>query len=576
MKSILTAATLAFAALIVVAPAPHAQSAAQSATSAKAPALSSAKTAAPTTNAASAPTTPAGPLIADVHASPYRGLAYDRPNLRNQRFDLRDATLLDIIALAYDRDNTTILGGPTWLELDRYDITTMVPSLKTSSPNPANPAAISQSNPFDPVRPILQRILAERFQLTFHTQDKPLPGYVMTVAKSGLKMTEAKDPDAPPSCHGEQDKDHPGQTVLACTSETVTLFLKTFGGIYPHRVVDNTGLTKAYDFSLAMSFQNIRTRDQLVHIYTDALASVGLIVTPADVPQPAMVIDAADRIPTPNQPDLVKQIPPMPPLEFEVATIKPAADNELQGIMPRGSQLTFSAQLLQELIVRAWQLATGATLGPAVDALPKQRYTVLVKLPPEIDARMVWEDQDEVDSMLQKLLIDRFGIKYHWTDQTRPGYVLLPGSGPPKMKPADPNSRSFCKTGPPPGEKDMTSAPDSPYDHEFYCQNVTMDQFAELLQGVGWVEIKNRVPNRTGLAGAWDFTVYFTSGHKLRIDTAAAEAAAKQSGDSMAAPVNGLSMADAFRKELGLRLEQQPITLPTLVLDHLNPTPTAN
>jgi uncharacterized protein (TIGR03435 family) len=176
--------------------------------------------------------------------------------------------------------------------------------------------------------------------------------------------------------------------------------------------------------------------------------------------------------------------------------------------------------------------------------------------------------------MLQKLLIDRFQIKYHWGQQTQDGYVLLAGT--PKMKKADPNSRSFCKYGPPPGEKDVRSGPDSPFDHESHCQNVTMDQFADLAQPLAESEIKNRVVNKTGLAGSYDFTLYYTSGRKLRTDAAAAEAAAKQAGDATAAPAGGLSVVDAFRKELGLRLEKQPGTYPALILDHIEQTPTEN
>jgi uncharacterized protein (TIGR03435 family) len=287
-----------------------------------------------------------------------------------------------------------------------------------------------------------------------------------------------------------------------------------------------------------------------------------------------MVVDKVDRVPTPNAPDIAKLIPALPDLEFEVASIRPSADGEPQGMTrPAGSQITFTGLLLQELIERAWNLPTAAALGDALQLMPKQRYTVLVKLPPDIDARAVWQDQDQVNDMLKKLLIDRFQIKYHLGDQMRTGYVLLPGT--PKMKKANPDSRSFCKYGPPAREKDMEGA-DSLYDREFHCQNVTMDQFADLLQSVAGVEIKTRVPNKTGLEGAYDFSVYFTTGHKLRVDSAAADVAAKQAGNATAEPVAGMSIEDAFRKELGLRLEQQHLMLPTLILDHFEKEPTEN
>jgi uncharacterized protein (TIGR03435 family) len=523
-----------------------------------------------------APPAATGPLVVDAHASPYRATVWYRMNLGHQRFDMRDATILDLISFAYNREDDAILAGPTWIGFDHFDIVASVPSLKPPSlnPDPAN-AAGPLPNPYDPIRPIIKRTLEERFHLKYHTEQRPLPGYIMTVAKDGAKLAAAKDPTAPPTCHGEQDKSVPGQSTLTCTSETITQFLASFGGIYPHPVIDRTGLTKAYDFTLRFNFANMNTRNAYIRTYTDVFSKqLGLVVAPGDVPQPAIVVDSVDR-PTPNPPDIAKLIPAMPDLEFEVATIKPAADTEPKGAMRfAGSQVTYGSFSVQEILVQAFQLPTGAMLGNAPPWIDHTRYTILVKLPTDLDARAVWQNQDQVDNMLQKLLIDRFQIKYHWGEQTQDGYVLLAGT--PKMKKADPNSHSVCGFGPPPGEKDVRTNPDSPFDHEFYCQNVTMDQFADVAQPLMGSDIKNRVANKTGLAGSYNFTVDYTSARKLRTDAAAADAAAKEAGDATAAPTGGLSVVDAFRKELGLRLEKQPGTYPALILDHIEQTPTEN
>ena len=141
---------------------------------------------------------------------------------------------------------------------------------------------------------------------------------------------------------------------------------------------------------------------------------------------------------------------------------------------------------------------------------------------------------------------------------------------------ADPNSRTSCGFGPPEGEKSVTNTPDSPFDQEVHCQNVTMDQFADVAQSLAGYEIKNRVPNKTGLAGSYDFTLFYTTTRKLRTQIAAATDAAKQAGDTTVEPVAGVSLEDAIRKQLGLRLEKQPLTLPALVLDHIEQTPTEN
>jgi uncharacterized protein (TIGR03435 family) len=519
---------------------------------------------------------PSEPLIVDVHSSPYRAVIWYRTNIGDQRFDMRDATPLDMISMAFDREDQAILGGPSWIDFDRFDVAAKVVSLKathaTATTNPTD-----GKNPYDEIRPVLKQILTERFHLAYHLADRPLPGYVITLGKDGAKLSTAQDPAAPNNCHVDQDKATPGLHILTCTSETVAQFFAAYGGIFPHPAVDHTGLTKAYDFTLKLAFGQVHTEEDQTRAFSDALKQqLGLVASPGDVPQPAIFVDHIDHTPTANAADVAKLIPPPRDLEFEVATIKPAADDEpQQQIRPNGSQILFSNWPLQALLVEAWQLPTGAWIGNRPDWLNQVRYTIMVKLPTDIEARNVFQDHDLIDRMLDKLLVDRFQIKYHWGEQTQQdAYVLLPGT--PKMKKADPTERTSCGFGPAEGEKDVRSAQDSPFDRQFHCQNVTMDQFADLAESLASSEIKNRVPNKTELAGSYDLSLYYTTGRKLRSDAKAATEAAKQAGDASVAPGQGVSVEDAFKKQLGLRLERAPMTQQAIILDHIEKTPTDN
>jgi uncharacterized protein (TIGR03435 family) len=240
---------------------------------------------------------------------------------------------------------------------------------------------------------------------------------------------------------------------------------------------------------------------------------------------------------------------------------------------PTGSQITLSNFSLEQLLVEAWQLPTGAMLGNVPPWLDRVRYTIVAKLPPEVDGRTLVQHQDPLDSMLRKLLVDRFQIQSHWGEQTADGYVLLAGT--PRMKKADPSSRTYCKYGPAEGEKDVRRV-DSPFNGMFHCQNVTMAQFADLLSAVARGDIKNRIVDKTGLTDSYVFSVSYTGAGRLRLQEAAAQAAARQAGDATAGPVEGLAIDDAVRKELGVRLEKQPLPLPFLILDHIDETPTEN
>jgi uncharacterized protein (TIGR03435 family) len=429
---------------------------------------------------------------------------------------------------------------------------------------------------YDTVRPVVERILEERFHLKSHIADRPLPAYVVTVAKDGPRLADSKDPTAPGGCQAAREKDNPGRVTTTCTSETVPQFLALIGGTFRHPLLDRTGLTKPYDFVLRFTSEQLSTRQDSINSYIEEMnKQLGILMTLGDVPQPAIVVDHVDRTPTANPPETAKLLPTTPEFESEVASIRVADPKEPRAQMrPTGSQITLSNFTLQELVVEAWQLPTAAMLGNAPPFLDRVRYTVLAKLPPEVDGRTLVLHQDPLDPMLRKLLTDRFEIQSHWGEQTADGYVLLAGT--PRMKKADPNARTYCKYGPVEGEKDVRRV-DSPFNAMFHCQNVTMAQFADLLSAVGGrADIKNHVVDKTGLKDGYDFSVSYTSGSRLRLQEAAAQAAARQAGDATAGPVEGLGIEDALRKELGLRLEMQPLPLPFLILDHIDQTPTEN
>src|SRR5262245_47099617 len=47
--------------------------------------------------------------------------------LRGNRYELRNATMLDLIRTAYDVQPERITGGPNWLEWNRFDVSALAP-----------------------------------------------------------------------------------------------------------------------------------------------------------------------------------------------------------------------------------------------------------------------------------------------------------------------------------------------------------------------------------------------------------------------------------------------------------------
>src|SRR5215471_18305219 len=61
--------------------------------------------------------------VADIHSSPRTTQPGVRgPFFGGGRYELRFATMLDMIRTAYSVDPEKVSGGPSWMEMDRFDI----------------------------------------------------------------------------------------------------------------------------------------------------------------------------------------------------------------------------------------------------------------------------------------------------------------------------------------------------------------------------------------------------------------------------------------------------------------------
>src|ERR1700722_1365940 len=150
------------------------------------------------------------------------------------RVEFRGASMLEMIAAAYHVPNEQVLGGPSWLDADRFDVTGRAP----------------RDTPEEGVRKMLQGLLADRFKLEIRKEQRPMPVFVLTVSKRGLKLKESSG-DGPSGC--DRDPSHQPNLGLICRHTTIAqlteLFPQAAGGYLPHPVIDDTGLKGSYDFS---------------------------------------------------------------------------------------------------------------------------------------------------------------------------------------------------------------------------------------------------------------------------------------------------------------------------------------
>jgi uncharacterized protein (TIGR03435 family) len=154
--------------------------------------------------------------------------------LGGRHFTTTNTTLDDLISYAYKIHGNQIVGAPGWAETEKYDI---------------NAAPDGEGAPNDQQwKDMMQKLLAERFALTFHRDKKELSVYVLSVAKNGPKLTKS---DADASRHfGWGFRGRIGGD-LSFTNATMSDFANLMQrNVLDRPVLDQTRLTGKYDFNL--------------------------------------------------------------------------------------------------------------------------------------------------------------------------------------------------------------------------------------------------------------------------------------------------------------------------------------
>jgi hypothetical protein len=71
--------------------------------------------------------------FADVHASAKGGNQQVRSGLdHGDRYVVKNASMADLVGIAYGFETDKVWGGPNWLEMDRFDVIAKVPADATA------------------------------------------------------------------------------------------------------------------------------------------------------------------------------------------------------------------------------------------------------------------------------------------------------------------------------------------------------------------------------------------------------------------------------------------------------------
>lgn len=206
-----------------------------------------------------------------------------RLTIAGNRVTVSSITVCGLIRLAYDVQNYQVSGVPERLikaeESNYFDLEAR--------------AAGETALTVDQAQAMLKTLLAERFQLKLHRETKDLPVYALVVGKSGHKLKTEAICETPPKL----DPDNPMVGMTNCkpirSMAQLAVDLTGYQGV-DRPVVDRTGLTGLYAFSVRWGLENARVVPN-PDIFTAVQEQLGLKLEPQKAPVEMLVIDRAER-----------------------------------------------------------------------------------------------------------------------------------------------------------------------------------------------------------------------------------------------------------------------------------------
>jgi uncharacterized protein (TIGR03435 family) len=233
-------------------------------------------------------------LSAALHAQTFNAASVRRSepgNLAGSTFDyqtggalrVRNGTLRALLESAYDIRDFQIIGGPGWLNTDRFDIVARSESGESRAP---------RADEMKATRIKLQSLLADRFRLVVRHDTREMQEYVLGVDKDGTKLVA--EPSTPAQNSGIQSTcGH--MTGTHATMANLTVYLSRQ---LRRPVLDATRLTERYNFQLSWTPEPAPCADSVENapsLFTALQEQLGLKLGTTKGPVEVLVVDRAER-----------------------------------------------------------------------------------------------------------------------------------------------------------------------------------------------------------------------------------------------------------------------------------------
>jgi uncharacterized protein (TIGR03435 family) len=162
----------------------------------------------------------------------------------NSRVLIRNHTVKRLVTLAYEVEMFRVLGGPDWIDSQKYDIDAKIPDELASAHRDPHAAGW-----------MLQSLLADRFKLAVHKEVRKLAIYELVVSKDGSKLKVSTSGNPKSNGRSKGDSIH-----FVFEDVPLSRLIDRLSLAVGRHVVDGTNLTDRYDFTLDYAAVNLSAK----------------------------------------------------------------------------------------------------------------------------------------------------------------------------------------------------------------------------------------------------------------------------------------------------------------------------
>lgn len=205
-------------------------------------------------------------------------------SIHRRRVTVKNEPVMALLKFAYSvQGGSQIVDAPEWMKTERWDVSGV-------------PDAPGKPN-LPQFQSMMRKLLAERFGLKLHKEQREMPVFALTVAKGGVKLEKSVNQSLGPGNNGGGAGGIETHHYTNTAMPDLALMLMIYGD---RPIVDRTGLEGRYDFDLRWtkdetSAAAATTADAPPGLFTAVQEQLGLKLEATKAMADVVVIDKVER-----------------------------------------------------------------------------------------------------------------------------------------------------------------------------------------------------------------------------------------------------------------------------------------